>query len=51
MWFFCFMTLCVAVALAGVVWHQLFWWSMAGCGVLWLVGSLIEVLWLYRPSK
>ena len=50
MWFVWFMIVCVAVALAGVIWNEFFWWSMAGCGVLWLVGILVEVFWIYRPQ-
>ncbi len=54
MGFFVFMIACIAVALVGVVFADLFWWSILGAGGLWAIGIVVEMVWVYlhpRPGS
>ncbi len=48
MGFFLFMAACIAIAMIGVVFPALFWWSILGAGGLWAIGIVVETVWCYR---
>jgi hypothetical protein len=50
MWYWLFVGVSlIAVALG--MFERLFWWSVAGIGVLWTTGIIVEVFSIYRQDK
>ena len=51
MWFWLLMMVLGAVTLLGIVFSRLFWWSMAAAGVVWTIGTFVEVFLAWKDAR